>query len=228
MANLFPRWTNILPLKLALFAGFVATTVVMGFAYYGTPKATRVGYMPDQPVPFSHALHVGQLGMDCRYCHTNVERSGHSNIPSAESCWTCHGHIKSDSPKLASVREAVETGEPIQWVKVHEAPDYVYFNHAAHVNSGISCVACHGRVDEMEVVYHAEPHSMAWCLECHRSPEDHLRPIEEVTNLGWTVADHPEVIVDGVPQRLTQRELGEMLRSQWRVQPPESCGACHR
>ena len=228
MGNLFPRWANLLPLKIALFLGFAATTVVVGFAYYATPKATRVGYMPDQPVPFSHKLHVGELGMDCRYCHSKVEESNHSNIPSAQTCWNCHSQVKTDSPKLAAVKEAVETGKPIRWVQIHETPDYVYFNHAAHVNSGISCYSCHGRVDQMEKVYHAEPHSMSWCLDCHRAPENHLRPIEQVTNLAWTAADHPEVVVDGVAKKLTQKELGEMLRGQWKVNPPESCGACHR
>jgi hypothetical protein len=228
MGNLFPRWTNLLPLKIALFLGFVATTVVLGFSYYATPKATRVGYKPDQPVPFSHRLHVGQLGMDCRYCHSQVENANHSNLPSASTCWNCHSQVKPDSPMLAPVKAAIESGRPIEWVQIHETPDYVFFNHAAHVNSGISCVACHGRVDQMEVVWHAEPHSMSWCLDCHRNPENFLRPVEQVTNLAWTADDHPEVVIDGKPKKLTQKELGEMLLSQWQVAPPESCGACHR
>jgi len=228
MGNLFPRWSNLLPLEIGVFLGFVGMTVALGFAYWATPKATRVGYMPDQPVPFSHRLHAGQLGMDCRYCHSHVEESNHSNIPSARTCWNCHSQVKTDSPDLVAVREAVDTGKPIEWVQVHETPDYVYFNHSAHVNSGVSCVVCHDRVDEMEVVYHAKPHSMGWCLDCHRNPEDNLRPIEQVTNLAWTVKDHPEVVIDGKPHKLTQQELGLMLQKQWKLAPPETCGACHR
>jgi len=228
MANFFPRTTNLLPVEVVFFLGIVGLTVVMGFNYYATPKAQRVGYTPEQPIEFSHKLHAGQLGMDCRFCHTTVEDSSFASIPSAETCWTCHSQIKTDSPKLAPLRRAIETGEPIEWKKVHVTPDYVFFDHSAHVNSGISCASCHGRVDEMEVVGQVEPFSMSWCLECHRRPEEHLRPVEEVTNLGWTADDHPEVVIDGTVRKLTQKELGEMLKSKWSIAPPESCGTCHR
>jgi len=228
MANFFPRTINLLPLKIVLFLGIVGVTVAMGFNYWATPKNTKVGYAPEQPIPFSHKLHAGQLGMDCRYCHSSVEKASHASIPTAETCWTCHSQVKTDSPLLAPLRKAIETGEPIEWKKVHQSPDYVFFDHSVHVNSGVSCVSCHGRVDEMEVVRIVEPHSMSWCLECHRNPEEHLRPVEEVTNLGWTIDDHPTVVIDGEIKKLTQRQLGEMLKNKWRIIPPESCGACHR
>ncbi|MEN3943031.1 cytochrome c3 family protein [Prosthecobacter sp. SYSU 5D2] len=144
-------------------------------------------------MPFSHKIHAGQLGLDCRYCHSFVENSSHANVPTNQTCFNCHGpgkgNIKSASPKLEMVVKAQETKQPIPWVKVHKAPDYVYFNHSAHLNRGISCQSCHGQVNEMEVVKHAEPQSMGWCLDCHRNPEDKLRPLDQVTNLNYKPED---------------------------------------
>lgn len=189
MGNFFPRWTNWVPLKIAVCLGFVLVGVAVGASYYFTPKYTRVGYEPTQPVAFSHKQHVGELGLDCRYCHSYVEQSSHSNVPTNQTCYNCHGpdkgQVKKDSPKLAQVREANITGKPIEWVKVHKAPDYVYFNHSVHVNRGVSCVSCHGKINEMEVVKHAEPQSMGWCLDCHRQPEKNLRPLDQITNLNY-------------------------------------------
>ena len=189
MGNFFPRWTNWLPLKLAIGVVFIVLGVAVALPYYATPKYTRVGYQPTQPVPFSHKIHVEQNGMDCRFCHSFGERSSHSNVPTNQVCFNCHGagkgQIKLASPKLEPVRKAAETGDPIKWVKIHKAPDYVYFNHSAHLNRGISCVSCHGKVNEMEVVYHDQPQSMGWCLDCHRNPEKNLRPLTEITNLKY-------------------------------------------
>lgn len=189
MGNYFPRWINWLPLKIAVGLGFVAVGVAVGATYYFTPKYTRVGYEPTQPVAFSHKQHVGELGLDCRYCHSYVESSSHANVPTNETCYNCHGpdkgQVKKDSVKLAAVREAKETGKPIEWIKIHKAPDYVYFNHSVHVNRGVSCVSCHGQINEMEVVKHAEPQSMGWCLDCHRNPENALRPLDQITNLNY-------------------------------------------
>jgi cytochrome c553 len=189
MGNFFPRWTNWVPLKLAVAVFFIIVGTSIAVPYYFTPKYTRVGYMPTQPVPFSHKVHVGQNGMDCRYCHSFGERSSHANVPANQICFNCHGNgkggIKLNSPKLEPVRKAMETGEPIKWVKIHKAPDYVYFNHSAHLNRGVSCVSCHGKINEMDVVYHDQPQSMGWCLDCHRNPENNLRPLTEITNLDW-------------------------------------------
>jgi len=217
MANFFPRWTNFLPIKVVICGGFVAAAIVAGITYYFTPEFTKVGYEPTQPVPFSHEIHVTQLGMDCRYCHTQVEVSNHSNVPVTQTCMSCHTQVQANSPKLQPVRDSWESGLPVKWVRVHKAPDYVYFNHAIHVNRGVSCVECHGQVNDMPVVYHAESQSMAWCLQCHRNPEESLRPLDEVYNLNWKPADG-----------LKQASLGEELKEEWHVNPPVTCAGCHR
>lgn len=218
MANLFPKWSNRLPLHLVAGVALFATAATAGVTYYFTPKYTRMGYMPTQPVPFSHNIHVTQLGMDCRYCHSYVELSQHSNVPNTQTCMNCHTQIKANSPKLQVVRDSWKTGEPISWVRIHRVPDYAYFNHSAHVNRGVSCVSCHGKVNHMEVVYQDQPQSMSWCLDCHRAPENHLRPIAEVTHLDWKPEDIGR----------TQRELGLELKQKWNVNPPVTCGGCHR
>jgi hypothetical protein len=221
MSNLFPKWSNQLPLQLVVFATLLAGTVIAGVTYYFTPKYTRVGYSPTQPVPFSHALHAGQLGIDCRYCHSHVENSGHSNVPAAATCMNCHNQIKTASPLLAPVRAAYDGGTPVPWVRIHQAPDYVYFNHAVHIARGVSCYNCHGAIHEMEVVSHAKPHSMGFCLECHNNPENFLRPHSELFAFrsdGWQPLTDAE----------KQREQGLELVKAWNVNPPLSCSGCHR
>jgi len=218
MSNIFPKWSNALPVKIVVFLGVALVVVVSGVTYYATPKYTRVGYEPVQPVAYDHSFHVGQLGLDCRYCHSEVDESPHANVPSSATCMNCHSIIKTDSPLLETVRVSHDSGEPIPWTRVHKSPDYVYFDHSVHVNRGVSCVECHGRVDEMEVVRQAEPHSMAWCLECHRHPEEKLRPLDQVYNLDWK---HP----GGEEARVEQ---GRDLVEAWNVNPPQSCSGCHR
>ncbi len=217
MANIFPRWSNLLPIKLTICAMVLGAAITAGMWYYFTPKYTRVGYMPVQPVPFSHKIHVGQLGLDCRYCHSFVEVAAHSNVPNTQTCMNCHSQVQKDNPKLQAVRDSWNTGQPVNWVQIHKTPDYVYFNHSVHVNRGVSCYSCHGPVNEMEVVYHHEPLSMAWCLECHRHPENHLRPPEEVFNLLWKP-----------PTGTDQRTIGLELKKEWNVNPPLTCAGCHR
>lgn len=219
MANFFPKWMNWLPLKLTVCVGAIVTMLVVGIWYYFTPKYTRVGYEPNQPVPFSHVIHVEQLGMDCRYCHSFVEVASHSNVPTTATCIGCHGEgkIKHDSPQLTAVVESWKTGNPIQWARIHQVPDYAYFNHAVHVNRGVSCYSCHGDVSAMPVVYQHEPQSMAWCLDCHRQPENHLRPPSEIYNMKWKpVAGE------------SQRDIGLKFKQEWDVNPPVTCGGCHR
>jgi hypothetical protein len=253
MANVFPRWSNLLPIKLAVFLVFAGIGVVCGVTYYFTGKYTRVGYMPGQPVPFDHSIHVGQLGLDCRYCHSYVEESLHSNVPVTQTCYNCHSQVKRDSPKLAPVYESIESGEAIEWVRIHQVPDYAYFNHSVHVARGVSCQSCHGQVNEMEVVYEDQPLTMGWCLSCHRGPEKHLRPADEVTNLTWEPADedraafyHELAAASGKPydellaqakgrygfddldSPMTQKEIGSALVDVLGVTPPQSCAACHR
>jgi len=217
MSNIFPKSANKLPLQIIVYLVVLSGVLTAGATYYMTPKYTRVGYAPVQPVPYSHALHAGQLGIDCRYCHSNVEKSGVANLPTAQTCMNCHNQVKKDSPLLAVVRHSAETGDPVPWVKIHQTPDYVFFNHAAHVNRGVSCWECHGQINEMDVVAHDKPLSMGFCLDCHRNPEARLRPRDQVTNLDWHAASEAE-----------QLKLGTELVHNWNIKPPQSCSGCHR
>ena len=217
MSAIFPKWTNRLPVLIVAGVFLFGGGVTAGVWYYFTPKYTWVGYQPIQPVGFSHAIHAGQLGMDCRYCHTGVEKSWFSNIPASSTCMNCHNQVLKDDPRLALVRESAASGRPIPWVQIHKLPDFVYFNHSVHVNRGISCVECHGRIDQMDEVYHAKPLSMAFCLECHRHPELKLRPPDKITDLAW----QPES-----PQR--QLEFGQQAKREWHVESLQTCSACHR
>jgi hypothetical protein len=189
---------------------------VVGLVWYGaSPKTVNVGYQPEQPVAFSHALHAGELGIDCRYCHSNVETSAGASVPATDTCMNCHKTIWTNSPELLPVRESYATKTPLLWVKVHDLPDYVYFDHSAHVTRGVGCVSCHGRVDLMVEVSQKEPLSMSWCLECHRSPERALRPLDQVTGMSMIP---PE-------QQLTH---GKRLREANNINPSTDCSTCHR
>lgn len=211
MRQIFPKWANQLALKLGLAAVLGGSVALAGIWYYLTPKYSRVGYQPKQPVAFSHKVHSEQLGIDCRYCHNNVDKAWFSNIPAASTCMNCHSLILKDDPRLALVRESASTGKPIPWVQVHKVPDYVYFNHSVHVNRGISCVECHGQINQMDEVLHAKPLSMGFCLDCHRAPETKIRPVDLVTQLDWKGQ------VDG-----------KKLVHDWNVKPGQSCSTCHR
>jgi hypothetical protein len=216
MSDVFPKWTNKLPGKIVLCAVLIMGTVIGVFWYYFTPEYARTGYQPVQPVPFSHAVHVDQLGIDCRYCHSGVEKSWHSDIPAASTCMNCHNQVLPFDDRLALIRQSNETGEPVPWVQVHKAPDFVFFNHAVHVNRGVSCVHCHGPVNLMEEVWHAESLSMSFCLECHRQPQEFLRPLELVYDLNWST------------NREAQKELGMHLVREMNVVSSQNCSACHR
>ncbi len=228
----FPRWGNyLLPLIIVMVVGgglYAPLVVGLGLS----PKTLAVGYMPNQPVPYSHELHVGKLGIDCRYCHNTVEDAAFAAIPPTQTCMNCHTNIRTDSRNLEVVRESWQTGMPIEWVKVHDLPDYAYFDHSAHVNKGVGCVTCHGRVDQMEVVYLHEELSMAWCLSCHREPEKFLRPRDQVTSMTWNPKDHP-MFADrpDISVQEAQLELGRKLKVEYRVrdtQYMQSCSTCHR
>jgi hypothetical protein len=222
MSAIFPKWTNRLPLMIILGGALVGPAVLAGVWYYCTPKYSRVGYQPIQPVGFSHNIHVNQLGLDCRYCHSSVEKSWFSNIPAASTCMNCHNQVLKDDPKLALVRESASTGKPIPWVQIHKTPDYVYFNHSVHVTRGISCVECHGQINEMDEVYHAKPLSMSFCLECHRDPAAKIRPVDKVTDLNWKWSDDPLINAQ------KQREEGAKFVHDWRVESLQNCSTCHR
>ena len=213
MAQIFPKWTNQVPRKILIGLIVLLNVLIFGVWYFFSPEYTDVGYAPEQPVPYSHKLHVDQLGLDCQYCHTNVFDSKYANIPATQTCMNCHNQVATDSDKLALVRESWETGAPIEWIRVHNLADYAYFNHSAHVSVGVGCESCHGRVDKMEVVYQNEPLSMSWCLDCHREPEKYIRPIDEVTTMGYEVEN--------------QLELGKELVEKNNIHAPTYCQGCH-
>jgi hypothetical protein len=194
---------------------------VVGWYYYALPSYTRVGYEPQQPVPFSHEQHVGQLGLDCTYCHTRVFDSPVAGVPPAQTCMNCHNkekaNVKGTSPYLQPVYASFKSGLPVEWKRVHKLPEYAYFNHAVHVNKGVSCAACHGPVNEMKVVRHDQLLTMGWCLKCHDNPTPHLRPVGEVTNLSWAPG----------AGRLRE-EIGAEVRKELQVKPPTHCQSCHR
>ena len=227
---IFPRWIN-------KFMALLGILILAGGALYATPLflvatspvTLNTGYRPDQPVPFSHALHAGELKMDCRYCHQSVDKWATSSVPATKVCINCHAPLSPagapvlsavhpESPKLRAVHDSWRTGESIDWVRIHRLPDFVYFNHSAHVNRGVSCVTCHGRVDKMEVVYQAKDQSMAWCLDCHRNPAPHLRPVEYITKLDWKAED---IGKDPV-------ELGLEIIKDKHIHPSTNCSTCHR
>ena len=211
----FPKWANKLPLIVTVsFVSFVLILIFV-FHYYFSPKNLEVGYQPTQPIPFSHRLHAGELGMDCRYCHFTVEKAAFAAIPPTEVCMNCHSVVKADSEEIKKIKKSFETNKPIEWVKVHNLPDYVYFDHSRHVQSGVSCVTCHGRIDQMDVVRQVEPLSMSWCLDCHRNPAPNIRPKQFVTKLSWVPSGNAEL-------------LGSQLVKQYHIKPREDCNTCHR
>lgn len=214
----FPRWANLLlPGAILLALGGAAYVPLVVYSA-GTPRTTAIGYQPVQPVEYSHALHVGQLGLDCRYCHTTVEQAAFAAIPPTQTCMNCHATIRSDSPRLLPIRESYISGMPVAWIKVHRLPDYVYFDHSAHVTRGIGCVTCHGRIDKMDRVYQVNTLSMAWCLDCHRGPAGNLRPLEAITEMNWIPQANPA-------------ELGKRLMETYNIRNTEymtNCSLCHR
>ena len=223
MSDVFPRWTNRLPGQIIFGLLLIGGVVTAGLNYYFTPKYTRVGFQPTQPVPFSHSIHVKQLGLDCRYCHDGVEKSWYSNVPAADTCMNCHSAVRADDPKLEPVRASYKDAKkPVEWVQIHKLPDYVYFNHSVHVNRGVSCVECHGRVDEMDEVRHEKHFSMTFCLDCHRelSPENgdpnkRLRPLDKITDLAYDRSSDPD-------------NKDRNFVKEWHVKTSENCSACHR
>ena len=246
VSTVFPRWMNALPAAIAVGAGVAAAAAIGGIWHYFTPEYWEVGYMPDQPVKFSHQIHAGQLGIDCRYCHTHVEESAHSNVPSTSTCINCHqgdtaadlAYLNSDlwaahkiNEDLIQVRTADDTEEPIRWRRIHKVPDYAHFNHAVHVNAGVSCYSCHGRIDQMEVVYQVESLSMAWCLDCHREPQKHLVDVDglltETMEQGGPVEVTDLARVAKLLARENQSKEGLLLAESKQLQPPEHCAACH-
>src|ERR1700761_7661101 len=186
MAQVFDRSSNALARFSLVLTGLIV--IALGVALdqlQRSPWVTKQGQRPDQPVPFSHKPHVEGLGLQCQYCHTSVEKSSYAGIPPTKTCINCHAQIWTNAELLQPVRTSWATGESIPWIKVHDLPDFVYFNHEIHVNKGIGCSSCHGRVDEMPLMYQQNTLQMAWCLNCHRNPGANLRPTSQIYNMAW-------------------------------------------
>lgn len=216
MSQIFHHSTNTFS-RLTIFGGIF----ILGFLTWcwaelnESTYATGARVPVEQPVPFSHEHHVGGLGIDCRYCHTSVENSSYANIPPTKTCMNCHSQIWTNAPMLEPVRESFRTDRSIRWVKVHDLPDYVYFNHSIHVAKGIGCTTCHGPVNKMPLMWQQSSLQMGWCLDCHRHPERYVRPRSEVFS------------VDYQPPA-DQAKLGQELVRRYRVQSLTSCDTCHR
>lgn len=218
MAQIFHRSTNSLS-RVTIYAA-VFILAGMGWVLMAidrSPYTTGEGVILKQPVPFSHEHHVAGLGLDCRYCHTSVEITAFAGIPPTATCMNCHKTIWSDSPILEPVRSSFRTGQPLRWARVHDLPDFVYFNHSIHIAKGVGCVSCHGRVDTMPLMRQAASLKMEWCLDCHRHPEKALRPRSEVFDMTWTADDQ---IAQGMTLKL-EYQIGS-------ARDLTSCSTCHR
>ena len=219
MSQIFHHSANAIA-RVSIYGG-IFIIGFLGWAGYqldASHYSTRQSVPREQPVPFSHVHHVGGVGIDCRYCHTTVEDSSFANIPPVKTCMNCHSQIWRTSPTLEPVRAAFRTNSSIRWTRVHDLPDFVYFNHSIHVAKGVGCESCHGRVDQMPLMEMAQNLRMEWCLGCHRNPAPNLRPREFITTMGYKPAGDQEVI-------------GRQLVAEYKIQSPRvltSCSTCHR
>jgi len=214
MAQIFHRSTNTIS-RVSIFGGLALVLVLIAAAaaLNRSSYLTEVRVARAQPVQFSHKHHVSDDGIDCRYCHTSVENSAFAGIPSTKICMNCHTQIWADSPMLEPVRESFRSGKSLEWTRVHNLPGFVYFDHSIHVNKGVGCATCHGRVDQMPLMSRENTLYMEWCLECHRAPERFVRPREQVFNMEWQADD--------------QLALGRTLVKEYRIQSLTSCSVCH-
>lgn len=249
MPQIFPKALNPIAKMLVLSAPLLAgATGVGGAAFYRSGYATGVEDIRPQPVAFSHAHHVGQLGIHCVYCHTSVEKAGFANIPPTKTCMNCHQQIWQGADLLAPVRNSYKEDKPIEWLRVHNLPHYAYFNHSIHVAKGVGCQSCHGRLDQQNLTKQENTLLMEWCIACHRAPEKHLRPKTEVFSMTydvskggtWTAEDFPRNgrMADGTlnpsigqPRPTTQKEMGLFLKEQYHVRDAvtlTNCSICHR
>ena len=216
MAQIFHPSTNTLS-KVSIF-GAVFFVLGLMFVVNGinrSPYMTQTGVAREQPVPFSHKHHVSGIGIDCRYCHTTVETSSFAGIPATETCMSCHSQIWADSPMLEPVRASFRTGQSLEWTRVHDLPGFVYFNHGIHVSKGVGCATCHGRVDQMPLMWKENTLHMEWCLNCHRNPEQYVRPKDQVFRMDYQPAED-------------QLALGAKLVKEYKIRKLTDCSVCHR
>ncbi|MGA2181516.1 MAG: cytochrome c3 family protein [Bryobacteraceae bacterium] len=217
MPQVFHRSANsISRVSIFIIAFGLAILIAAAYALDRGSFNTDVAVAKDQPIPFSHKHHVTDDGIDCRYCHTSVETSAYAGIPATEICMSCHSQIWSNATMLEPLRESFRTGQSIAWTRVHDLPEFVYFNHSIHLKKGIGCATCHGRVDQMPLMMKANTLNMNWCLECHRNPEKYIRPREEVFNMAYQAPD----------DQLSS--LGPELVKKYHVQKLDDCWTCHR
>lgn len=216
MAQLFRRSANTVA-KVSIVAAVVllGTFLTVGYTVDRGPWMTFVGTVRDQPVPFSHKHHVQDDGIDCRYCHTSVETSQFAGIPATEVCMSCHSQVWSNASVLEPIRRSWATGESLEWTRVHDLPDFVFFDHSIHVSKGIGCSTCHGRIDRMPLTYRVNTLYMEWCLECHRQPEKYVRPRDQVFNMAYEPPAN-------------QLELGRKLVAEHKIHKLTDCVTCHR
>ena len=235
MPQVFPKGMNVIARLMVLGLPVLGGSgVVAGAAFYRSDYTTGTREVVEQPVPFSHKHHVAQLGIGCQYCHTSAEVSASAGFPPTRTCMNCHQQIWVSADLLQPVRKSFESSvaaganQPIPWTKVHNVPHYTYFNHSIHLAKGVGCVSCHGRVDEMNLLFQTKTLLMEWCLDCHRAPEKHLRPREEVYNLTWKAEDR---INKATGQPYDQVTLGKELKEQYQVREASvltNCTMCHR
>ncbi|MCC6407593.1 MAG: cytochrome c3 family protein [Planctomycetes bacterium] len=216
MAQIFHKSFNSLSKVSIVVGGLVAATALTLVATANTTSwITYVGVAREQTPPFSHKHHVAGLGIDCRYCHTTVEEAGFAGIPATKTCMTCHSQVWTEAPILEPVRESYRTDKPLEWVRVHDLPDFVYFDHSIHVAKGVGCSTCHGQVDQMPLMWRENTLNMTWCLSCHRDPAQFVRPKDKVFDMTWTPPAN-------------QREQGEALVRDYHITSKTNCGVCHR
>ncbi len=216
MAQIFPKSSNIWSkTSIIVVLGVVASLGAALPVLQRSDFVTTANKYKDQPVQFSHQHHVGGIGIDCRYCHTAVEVSSSAGIPPTKTCINCHSQIWSTSPYLEPVRASFRDDKPLKWLRVHDLPDFVYFNHSIHVKKGVGCETCHGRVDQMPLMRQQNSLQMEWCLNCHRNPEQYVRPRSEVLTMGYKPA-------------VAQEELGPQLVAEYKIQSLTNCSVCHR
>jgi hypothetical protein len=219
MAQIFHRSTNFIA-RFSVFSTLflVGLALVAVLAVARSPYLTRQNITREQPVQFSHKHHVGDDGIDCRYCHTGVETSAVAGIPPTKTCMNCHSVLYNTSAYLEPVRESYRNDKSIEWVKVHRLADFAYFNHSIHISKGVGCSTCHGQINQMPLVFQANTLLMQWCLDCHRNPEPVLRPKDQVFNMDWRAPDN-------------QSQLGAELRKSYNIRTTAeltSCSTCHR
>lgn len=216
MAQIFHRSSNTIA-KVSIVGAVLGVGALTWFAYTMNAGSfiTGAGVVRDQPVPFSHKHHVTDDGLDCRYCHTSVETSAFAGIPPTETCMGCHSQIWTNAALLEPVRASYRTGQSLEWTRVHDLPDFVYFNHSIHINKGIGCSTCHGRVDEMPLMYQQNALYMRWCVNCHRDPSKYVRPRDRVFDMTY---EYPP----------NQEELGKKLVAEYHIQSLTDCYTCHR